>query len=71
MHAQVSTDADHFGVPADVVMPDIRGLDLSASLLPNWDVVAMIARELHILQRLALKSVVYFSYTCLLPFFFS
>jgi hypothetical protein len=34
---------------------DIRGLDLSATLLSSWDVVAMITTELHQLERLALK----------------
>ncbi|RDB21426.1 Tubulin-specific chaperone E [Hypsizygus marmoreus] len=35
--------------------PEIRGLDLSMSLLPSWDVVALIAIELPVLQRLALN----------------
>jgi hypothetical protein len=40
---------------------DIRGLDLSTSLLPSWDVLAMIATELTHLERLSLKSVTSFS----------
>ncbi|KAF8892438.1 hypothetical protein BD779DRAFT_1621101 [Infundibulicybe gibba] len=35
--------------------PNIRGLDLSTSLLPGWDSVAQIAIELPMLQRLALN----------------
>ncbi|KAL1741359.1 hypothetical protein HDZ31DRAFT_45613 [Schizophyllum fasciatum] len=35
--------------------PNIRGLDLSRSLIPSWDVVADIAAELPNLQRLALN----------------
>jgi Leucine-rich repeat (LRR) protein len=35
--------------------PNIRGLDLSATLLSSWDVVAMITTELHQLERLALN----------------
>ena len=34
---------------------DILGLDLSLSLIPSWDVVALIVRELPALQCLALK----------------
>ncbi|KAG2146862.1 uncharacterized protein EDB93DRAFT_1147758 [Suillus bovinus] len=35
--------------------PNIRGLDLSATLVSSWDVVAMITTELHQLERLALN----------------
>ncbi|KAF5380808.1 hypothetical protein D9615_004115 [Tricholomella constricta] len=35
--------------------PSIRGLDLSTSLLPSWDIVALIARELPVLRRLCLN----------------
>lgn len=34
---------------------DIRGLDLSKNLIPDWDVVALITRELPLLKRLCLK----------------
>ena len=33
----------------------IRGLDLTRSLIPSWDTVAEITRELPLLERLALK----------------
>ena len=36
-------------------LPGIRGLDLTKSLIPSWDTVAEIARELPLLERLALK----------------
>ncbi|GLB34783.1 putative CAP_GLY [Lyophyllum shimeji] len=35
--------------------PSIRGLDLSTSLIPSWDVVALIAQELPTLQKLCLN----------------
>ncbi|KAG6833649.1 hypothetical protein H0H87_002845 [Tephrocybe sp. NHM501043] len=35
--------------------PSIRGLDLSRSLLPDWDVVASVARDLPVLKRLCLN----------------
>ncbi|EGN95650.1 hypothetical protein SERLA73DRAFT_60351 [Serpula lacrymans var. lacrymans S7.3] len=35
--------------------PNVRGLDLSASLLPTWDMVSLIASELPLLERLALN----------------
>lgn len=35
--------------------PNICGLDLSMSLLPSWDIVALIAQELPTLQRLGLN----------------
>ncbi|KAF8636511.1 hypothetical protein AX17_003325 [Amanita inopinata Kibby_2008] len=35
--------------------PNIRGLDLSGSLLPSWDTVASITSELPVLERLALN----------------
>ncbi|KAG2061531.1 RNI-like protein [Suillus hirtellus] len=35
--------------------PNVRGLDLSATLVSSWDVVAMITTELHQLERLALN----------------
>ncbi|KAF8823821.1 hypothetical protein HHX47_DHR9000491 [Lentinula edodes] len=38
--------------------PNVRGLDLSASLFSTWCVVADIAVELPVLQRLALKFVI-------------
>ncbi|KAH7911409.1 hypothetical protein BJ138DRAFT_1238414 [Hygrophoropsis aurantiaca] len=37
------------------ICPNIRGLDLSASLISSWAVVAMISAELPILQRLSLN----------------
>jgi hypothetical protein len=36
---------------------DVRGVDLSSNLLLSWDVVASIAIELPLLERLALKCV--------------
>jgi hypothetical protein len=39
---------------------DLRGVDLSLSLLPSWDVVAAIASELPALERLALKFLIFF-----------
>lgn len=38
-------------------LPAIRGLDLTRSLIPSWDTIAQIARELPLLERLALKYV--------------
>jgi len=38
-------------------LPAIRGLDLTRSLIPSWDTIADIARELPLLERLALKCV--------------
>ncbi|KAH0583677.1 hypothetical protein H2248_009291 [Termitomyces sp. 'cryptogamus'] len=35
--------------------PNIHGLDLSKNLIPSWDVVASIARELPLLERLCLN----------------
>ncbi|CAA7271583.1 unnamed protein product [Cyclocybe aegerita] len=35
--------------------PNIRGLDLSQNLLPDWETVASITRELPLLQRLSLN----------------
>ncbi|KAJ7461535.1 hypothetical protein FB451DRAFT_1268490 [Mycena latifolia] len=35
--------------------PNIRGLDLSTSLIPTWDMIALISAELPALQRLALN----------------
>ncbi|KAJ6618857.1 hypothetical protein B0H10DRAFT_2217348 [Mycena sp. CBHHK59/15] len=35
--------------------PNVRGLDLSTSLIPTWDMVALISAELPTLQRLALN----------------
>ncbi|KAJ7681776.1 hypothetical protein B0H17DRAFT_1075669 [Mycena rosella] len=35
--------------------PSIRGLDLSTSLIPSWDIIALICAELPALQRLALN----------------
>lgn len=40
---------------SNVIKLDIQGLDLSSSLLPSWEEVALIAIELSALQRLALK----------------
>jgi hypothetical protein len=42
-------------VPFSQCYADIRGLDLSSSLLPSWDIVASITAELSSLQRLVLK----------------
>lgn len=36
---------------------DVRGLDLSSNLLPSWQAVTEITRELPLLQRLSLKCV--------------
>jgi hypothetical protein len=36
---------------------DVRGVDLSYSLIPSWDVVALIVIELPALERLFLKYV--------------
>ena len=36
---------------------DIRGLDLSLTLIPSWKVVAEITAELQFLSQLSLKSV--------------
>ncbi|KAG6917930.1 hypothetical protein DXG01_000367 [Tephrocybe rancida] len=44
--------------------PSIRGLDLSKTLLPSWDVVALITRELPVLKRLCLKSALVFYILC-------
>lgn len=43
--------------PGEILLtcPSIRGLDLSATLLSSWDVVAMITTELPQLERLALN----------------
>jgi hypothetical protein len=57
VHVRVSADTIFLFFFADDLSLDIRGLDLSMNLLPSWDVVAMIVRELPALQRLALKSV--------------
>jgi hypothetical protein len=45
--------------PSDVhiVGQDVRGVDLSCSLIPSWDIVALIAVELQSLERLSLKYV--------------
>lgn len=40
-----------------VIDQGIRGIDLSYSLIPSWDVVALIVIELTSLERLALKYV--------------
>jgi hypothetical protein len=40
-----------------VTYQDIQGVDLSYSLIPNWDIVALIAVELPLLERLAMKYV--------------
>jgi hypothetical protein len=42
----------------DWIHADVRGVDLSANILPSWDMVALIAIELPLLERLALKCVV-------------
>lgn len=44
--------------PSHLLPPDIRGLDLSKSLIYSWNTIADIARELQHLQRLSLKWVV-------------
>ncbi|KAA1469385.1 hypothetical protein DENSPDRAFT_773147 [Dentipellis sp. KUC8613] len=36
--------------------PNVKGVDLSYSLIPSWDVIALIARELPLLERLALNN---------------
>jgi hypothetical protein len=45
--------------PSDVriVDQDVRGVDLSYSLIPSWDIVGLIAIELPSLERLSLKYV--------------
>lgn len=40
---------------ADQRCADVQGLDLTKNLLPTWDTVALIAKELVFLERLALK----------------
>jgi hypothetical protein len=42
-------------ISVNAINLDIQGLDLSSSLLPSWEEVALIAKELPALQRLALK----------------
>lgn len=37
------------------LLQDVKGVDLSYSLIPSWDVVALIATELPSLERLSLK----------------
>lgn len=37
---------------------DVRGLDLSSNLLPRWEAIAEITRELPLLRRLSLKCVI-------------
>ncbi|TFY71866.1 hypothetical protein EVG20_g1128 [Dentipellis fragilis] len=41
---------------ADKHATDAKGVDLSYSLIPSWDVIALIARELPLLERLALNN---------------
>ncbi|KII88144.1 hypothetical protein PLICRDRAFT_41270 [Plicaturopsis crispa FD-325 SS-3] len=65
---EVSLDDDEYVATSDPpgeirnTCPSVRGLDLSTSLLPSWDMVALIAVELPALERLALNR------TRLLPF---
>lgn len=39
---------------------DVRGLDLSSSLLSTWEAIAEITRELPLLRRLSLKYVIFY-----------
>ncbi|OJA10199.1 hypothetical protein AZE42_05123 [Rhizopogon vesiculosus] len=57
---EVSLDGEKVSIGSEPgrilsICPIIRGLDLSATLLSNWDVVAMITAELPRLERLALN----------------
>ena len=44
-----------FGCKIYPLHKGVRGLDLTRSLIPSWDTVAEITRELPLLERLALK----------------
>jgi hypothetical protein len=45
-------------LPSDVcIVEDVRGVDLSYSLISTWDAVALIVVELPSLERLSLKYV--------------
>ncbi|KAF8205723.1 hypothetical protein K438DRAFT_1905308 [Mycena galopus ATCC 62051] len=58
---EVSLDNEsvsRYDEPPDTIRatcPSVRGLDLSTSLIPNWDVIASISAELPALQRLSLN----------------
>ncbi|KAJ7085686.1 CAP Gly-rich domain-containing protein [Mycena belliarum] len=58
---EVSLDSEHvsrYDEPPGTIRktcPNIRGLDLSTSLIPSWDMIALITAELPELQRLALN----------------
>ncbi|KAJ6525499.1 hypothetical protein DFH09DRAFT_1046450 [Mycena vulgaris] len=58
---EVSLDSENvcgYDEPAGTIRttcPNIRGLDLTTSLIPSWDMVALISAELPALQRLALN----------------
>lgn len=58
---EVSLDKENVfgaGAPGEVrtKCPNVKGADLSHSLIPSWDVVALIAIELPSLERLALNN---------------
>ena len=52
-----SSDCSIFPSDVCIVDQDVRGVDLSYSLIPSWDVVIQIAIELRSLERLSLKYV--------------
>ncbi|KAF9792846.1 hypothetical protein BJ322DRAFT_1153258 [Thelephora terrestris] len=57
---EVSLDGENVacaGPPGEIgkTCPNIRGLDLTKSLIPSWDTIAEITRELPLLERLALN----------------
>ena len=52
-----SFDCSIFSSDISIVDQDVRGVDLSYSLIPSWDVVAQITIELPSLERLSLKYV--------------
>jgi tubulin-specific chaperone E len=56
VHNTCPSMSSHSSCDIDTQMyVDVRGIDLSSNLLPSWDVVTLIAAELPMLQRLALK----------------
>lgn len=62
--SMLSTDITVFLLFIYFILIDVRGLDLSSSLLSTWEAIAEITRELPSLQRLSLKYVIfYFSRT--------
>lgn len=58
---EVSLDKEYVfgtGAPGEIRerCPNVKGVDLSHSLIPSWDVVALIATELPSLERLSLNN---------------